>query len=1291
MSNEFIIERYWVKQLKGVIPSLAVFQQALSEPGKAAFDSTVLELPTQLLEDIDRITNHSAFGRYCIMLTALGILLSRYSGEEDILITTAEYKPGNGFDAENVSFLRNNVDPTLTLKELLLSYKDKIRENLKHQSYDYRVLLDKLQAGEKERRNLFQIGFVDGTCQNACEGIRQCDAYMVFSGEGTKFSLTLHFSSGPTSPLAAQFLRHYRGVLTKIMRDPGIRAGSLEILDPSEKEEILGRAGHDMRPLAFCSLPFLFRKTVSHIPDARAVAWGDHSMTYQELDLATDQLARYLIAYDNIHAGDVVALCMPTSINFMVCIIGVLKTGAAVLLMAPAENVQRDVHIMEDSRAKLLITEDRFSEISRYGAACDGSIALPAIDPKGAAFILYTSGSTGKPKGACLTHDSLNNMLFWYASYFDFRSTDVFPQKTTVTFGDSIVELLLPLTYGSSTVYLRPWDDVIRDAGALVKWLKDIRTTILQFVPSVFESIAGMADIGTLSHLRALVLSGEEVKGQYNFKFDVFNLYGCSEGTASSTICRLENNGKTSRSIGKPIFNTEVLIMDKHLQLLPLLVVGEIYIAGRSLASGYLNNKQLTSEKFIPHPYRPGEWMYRTGDMGKLKEGYEIEYCGRRDNQIKINGIRIEASEIETALSGHPRIRSAFVSLAEGSILAAYIVLREPVGDTEIRAYLGQRLPSYFVPQIFVRLQEIPMTTSGKVDRKRLPPVKRGALRNNTEFVPPATAMEQQLAGIWKEVFQSEENIGVEHNFIDLGGHSLLAIKLLSRIEKELGINISFRNFFQSPTIRGLAAVIRDAESSRYEEIRPAAPKACYELSRAQKRLWILDQAAPGSITYNMSQSYTLKGHLDVNAFVKAYEAIMRRHEILRTIFVMSGGEPGQKVLPYEEETFKLHYHDLRINNDAAAVAAALIEKATKHAFDLSRAPLITGSLYRCGEDEYAFVCVLHHILSDGWSFRVMVRELLALYEAFRRGMPDPLETLSIQYKDYAEWHNRLLALDTAGASKAYWSGKLKGDIPVLSWPRVERVEKRLADGGALRRFIMDADLTARLLEYNAERQITLFISLTAFLKVLLYKLTRESDILLGTPVAGRNHTMLENQIGLYINNLVLRDQLKEEMSFAGCVAAVKQTVLEAFDHQEYPYDQIVEDLQVSAPRGKNPFYDVLIVMAPDEGMDIVPPDFGGGLGVEALRVERTISKLDLTFFFSLSDHLHLGIEYKSHLFDEVTIDKMAEGFESLVRYAMDHPDCTVQELKASMADAGARMEHMSFSDMMTKVVEEDF
>jgi amino acid adenylation domain-containing protein len=735
------------------------------------------------------------------------------------------------------------------------------------------------------------------------------------------------------------------------------------------------------------------------------------------------------------------------------------------------------------------------------------------------------------------------------------------------------------------------------------------------------------------------VISGGEVMSEglikqlLNLSARVWNMYGPTETTVFSTAIEITSPEQINL-IGKPVANTQTYILDGKLEPQPIGIPGELCIAGEGVALGYLNNEDLTKQKFIENPYGKGK-LYLTGDIARWNSDGNIEFFGRKDNQLKIRGYRIEPGEIEQCLLTSGLVNQVFITVDEEKSLLAYYI-----SDTKpetLREYLQGKLPYYMIPLYFIQLESIPLTSNGKIDRKALP----APHIQSRNYKPALTLTEKAVARIWEEVLNKP--VSMDDNFFDIGGHSLKALQVISRIFKELSVKLAFRDLFTYPVLSRLSALISTAIRETYLPIPRVSEQETYPLSNSQKRLWVLSQIEAQSVAYNISTLYKLKGALDITALATSVRQLIERHESMRTVFVEVDGEPRQRILPARQSGIELVFRDFRDTQGARAHAERIVQLP----FDLEQGPLFRMELLQTAEEEYLLVCSIHHIISDEWSMQIMVKELIGMYN----GEEQPA-SLPIQYRDYAVWQQ-----EQAGSHRQFWLSKFSGELPVLELPADYSRPAMQQHRGSQVRYRFSIDQSSAFRQLLQQQRATQFMGVLTLVNILLFRYSGQSDLIIGTPVAGRQHPDLEDQIGYYLNTLPLRNEINGENNFIQVLEHIRQTTIEAFSHQAYPFDLLVEELDLNRDLSRSPLFDVMVVLQnanQDNDLSL------NGIETELLGLEDTISKFDLSFYFEQND---LRIEYNTDLFSRERIEHMARHLEGLLDAILLQPAIAVSSL----------------------------
>ncbi|HYO98763.1 MAG TPA: amino acid adenylation domain-containing protein, partial [Pyrinomonadaceae bacterium] len=886
----------------------------------------------------------------------------------------------------------------------------------------------------------------------------------------------------------------------------------------------------------------------------------------------------------------------------VVGVLGVLKAGGAYLPLDPAYPRERLDYMFADARARVLLTRRQNAEslhahdaevvyldaVAGEAWAHESAENLPRrAMAENLAYVIYTSGSTGQPKGVMVNHRGLSNLSLAEALAFELKAESRVLQFASWSFDASVFEMVMTLMCGATLCFAPAGAEL--PGEALTRFLREHSVNTIALTPTTLAAVPA----AELPDLQTVITGGEpcspELVARWAHGRRFFNVYGPTETTTWATFARCAGDGRTP-SIGRPVANTQVYILDERLQPVPVGVVGQVHIGGVALARGYLNRPELTAEKFMPDPFgvEPGARLYRTGDTARYREGGEIEFVGRIDRQVKLRGFRIELGEIESALAAHEAVRECAVVLREGTQsgerrIVAYTTLDERMSAppaAEWRSFLKGKLPDYMIPSAFVVLDAWPLTPGGKLDHRALPAPEQGTVDAGEALLSPArTPAEEVLAGIWAEVL-GLERVGLDVNFFESGGHSLLATQLVSRVREVFKVELPLRDFFDAPTVREVAAkvesLLRAEQGVQLMPVTHAPREGDLPLSFAQQRLWFLDQFEPGNSFYNVPSAVRLTGALDVAALEHSLNEVVRRHEILRTTFESTQGQPRQVIAPVLK--LSLAQENLRHLNDSerrAEVRRLAVEEAERP-FDLASAPLVRARLLQVADDEHVLLFTMHHIVSDGWSVGVLLGEVAALYEAYGRDARAPLAELPIQYADFAAWQRRWLDGEQLDAQLGYWREQLRDAPALLELPTDRPRPPVQTYRGATARFTLAKDLSSGLQRLSRREGTTLFMTLLAAFQSLLQRYSGAEDVLVGTPIAGRNRAEIEGLIGFFVNTLVLRTTFDGDPSFVELLARVREVCLGAYAHQDVPFEKLVEELQPERELSHSPLFQVM-------------------------------------------------------------------------------------------------------------------
>jgi len=928
------------------------------------------------------------------------------------------------------------------------------------------------------------------------------------------------------------------------------------------------------------------------------------------------------------------------------------------------------------------------------------STAKPAtqVMPQNLAYVIFTSGSTGKPKGVAIIHQALVNLMNAMRQQPGLNETDVMPALATLSFDMSVPEVYLPLVTGARLILASR--DTAMDGRKLMTAIIESGTNVIHATPATWRLLI---ESGWQGHAKLKMICGAEPmppdlpKLLFRRGASLWNMYGPTETTVWSTFCQINPDDEVI-PVGRPLANTQVYLCDDGLQPVPISVPGTLYIAGDGLARGYFKRPDLTAEKFIPNPFSTMREdasalrMYNTGDLARYFSDGRIECLGRGDHQVKLRGFRIELGEIEAVCAQHPAIAQAVVVAREdepgNKRLVAYLVgrsqlsvtsdqlsatgNRQPVTSNELRQFLKTKLPDYMAPSAFVFLNELPRNPNGKIDRKRLPAPEAGGLEGSEAFVAPQTAVEKQLAEIWAKVL-GVGKVGRYDNFFELGGHSLLAMQVSSRVLEAFQIELPVRRVFDAPALAELAAVIEQRQQARtaqdekkLPEINRRTTNEALPLSFAQQRLWFLDRFEPGAVIYNIPLVIRVLGKLDIAAVEWSLNEIVRRHEALRTTFGAVAGQPIQLItndwcVPLEIVSLQELPPSQR-----EAEARRLATQETKRPFDLEKGPLLRTTLLRLDATDNVLILVVHHIVFDGWSLEMFMRELKALYETHIAGMPSPLPELAIQYADFAIWQRQWLQGEALALQLNYWKQQLADISPVLELPTDRPRPAIQSFRGAAKTFLFSKKFSESLLHLSQREGATLFMTLLAAFNTLLHRYSGQHDIAVGTPVANRNHPEIESLIGFFVNTLVLRTDLSDNPSFRELLARVRQVTLSAYEHQELPFEKLVEELQLPRDLSRSPLIQAMFSLQNVPAQSVAV----SGLKFNRLQIEHATAMFDLSLFFWKKEDGLIGVlEYNTDLFDAKTIERMVGHYQTLLKSIVANPQQRLHDLPLLRAE----------------------
>ncbi|WP_036486323.1 non-ribosomal peptide synthetase [Myxosarcina sp. GI1] len=1284
-------------------------------------------LSAELSQAVIKLTNGSSLSIYLCLLTAFNVLLHKYTNSNDLIVGIPSYRsPSNTSDVlplridvdDRFSFkefllqVKENVISAYThqdyafeeLLDLLAIPQAQNRCSL----YDIVVLLENIHD-----RN--------------CVANLNNDLTVSFSVHNSVIEGKIIYSQALFKYEAiATLVRHYLNVIETVVKNINTEISSIVLFKDGERDLLL-RGFNDNAKIypVDRTIHDLFAEQAKRTPNDLAVVYNQEQLTYQQLSDRVSKLAAFLHSL-GVERGDLVGIYQTRNINFLISILSILKAGGAYVPLDCTYPRDRLKYMLINSEVKILLTQfsllDLFADgledyrhlqhiicldtnnladteikgINLYSTEdidrCETKNTENVATGKDKAYTIYTSGSTGLPKGAIIRHDGAINHIYAQFDALELQPGFSFLQSAPASSDISVWQFLAPILFGGKTVIADK--ETICNPDRLFELIKQEKLTLVELVPVVLSSLLDyVSQLSSqerfLPNLQCMMITGEYVAVELVNRWlslypeiKVANAYGPTE--ASDDITQyiinepLAANQKTV-PIGKPLANNSIYIVNSQMQLQPIGIPGEICVSGIGVGDGYWRNETKTKECFVPNPFAVranggSPLLYRTGDLGKWLPDGNIEFLGRIDHQVKIRGFRIELGEIETVLSQHPTVSSAVVILREDTPedkrLVAYVVPHKD-NDTDelptiLRNFLKAKLPEYAIPSNFIFLDALPLTPSGKVDRQGLPAPEINRDNQEKSDILPRTPVEEVIAGVWSQVLKTD-CVSINDHFFDRGGHSLLATQLISRLRQIFQIELPLRYVFEFPTIAELAKGVESMKQSQNVlEIPPLVPVSRDDnlpLTYAQEGLWFIQQLNPDLPIYNSPAAVRLTGSLNIPAFEKSLNEILRRHEALRTRFTLVEGKPVQVIVP--NLTLKIPVVSLEDLPEAEREEEflRLADKEAKLPFDLAKPPLLRVTLLKLSATDYVALFTMHHIATDGWSIAILIQELSTLYEAFSTETPSPLPELTIQYADFAHWQRQWLQGEVLAEKLDYWQQQLAGIPTSLNLEKlaVNKPKTKQNRECAVRSFLLPPELSTKIKALSSQEGVTLFMTLLASFQTLLYRYTNQEDIIVGTDVANRDRPELEAIVGFFVNLLLLRGDLSGNPTFRELLERVRETTLAAYDRADVPFAKLVEALRPDRTSSVTPLFQVLFVL-----QNVPMPAFElSGLQVEVMELNTGLARFDLALFM---EETAAGIKgtwkYRSDLFTPDAIARITDNLQTLLCGITDNPDTPIDTLK---------------------------
>ncbi|MBT9300751.1 non-ribosomal peptide synthetase [Pseudomonas sp. TAE6080] len=1296
---------YWQQQLGDEHPTLSL---ATDHPRSAQQRHSASRYSVRLDADLGAAIRQTAQAHqatpFVLLLAAFQSLLHRYSGQRDIRIGVPNANRGRhetqgliGFFI-NTLVLRAEMDAHLPFSELLAATRLAATDAQAHQDLPFEQLLEAFPQAREQ--GLFQVMF--NHQQRDLSALRRLPGLLAqelpWHSREAKFDLQLHSEEDRNGRLSLSFdyadelfdastiqrlAAHLVSLLQAVCAQPQQALGDIPLLSANEhaQQRIWSEA-----PCAPAQR-LVPEQLNQHNDERTALVWQDASLTFAQLHTQANRLAHYL--RDKGVGPDVcVAIAAERSPQLLVGLLAILKAGGAYVPLDPDYPADRLAYMLADSGVQLLLTQtsllaqlpapEGVSVIAMDSLKLDSwPTQAPGLhlDPDNLAYVIYTSGSTGQPKGVGNTHGALAERLQWMQATYSLDESDVLMQKAPISFDVSVWECFWPLITGCRLVLAGPGEH--RDPHRIAQLVQEHGVTTLHFVPPLLQLFVDEPLAAECTSLRRVFSGGEALPAELRNRVlaqwpavQLHNRYGPTETAINVTHWHCQGADGERSPIGRPLGNVICRVLDAQFNLLPAGVPGELCIGGIGLARGYLGRAGLTAERFVADPLgAAGARLYRTGDRVRWAADGVLEYLGRLDQQVKLRGFRVEPEEIEARLLAQDGIAQAVVLIrdtAGGAQLIGYYTASGEQDEQDVKAALAAELPEYMVPAQLIQLDVMPLSPSGKVDRRALPePVWQVR-----EHVEPQTALEQQIAGIWRTVL-GLPRIGLRDDFFALGGHSLLATQIISRTRQACDVELPLRTLFEASELGDFAEQVRVIQASGQRNQQTAIGKVDRSqpvpLSYSQQRMWFLWQMEPDSPAYNVGGMARLRGVLDVGRFEAALQALIMRHETLRTTFPSVDGVARQKVAA--QSSVRMSWQDFSALNEAERQLRLqqLADQEAHSPFNLETGPLLRACLVKAGDQEHYLVLTLHHIVTEGWAMDIFARELSALYEAFIDERESPLEPLPVQYLDYSVWQRQWLEAGERQRQLDYWTAQLGNEHPLLELPSDRPRPAVQSHQGELYRFDLSADLAARVRAFNAEHGLTLFMTMTATLATLLYRYSGQTDLRIGAPVANRIRPESEGLIGAFLNTQVLRCQLDGQMRVGELFEHVRHTVIEGQSHQDLPFDHLVEALQPPRSAAYNPLFQVMCNV---QRWEFQQSRQLAAMTVEYLANDARATKFDLNLEVTDLDHrLGCCLTYSTDLFDEPRIARMAAHWCNLLEAMIADPQQRLSELALLQID----------------------
>ncbi|OAB44324.1 non-ribosomal peptide synthetase [Paenibacillus glacialis] len=1312
-------EKYWLDQFKGEIPNLNLPTDFVRTPYVTSRGSRLsFFLDDQLKLALDKLAKQTGTTLFMVLLAAYNVLLHKYSGQEDIIVGT----PTLGRNHPDVEKMIGVFIQTVAIRSQPIAnkpfrmYLEEIKKQslyaLDNQDYLFDRLIDKLNTHRDTTGTaLFNTMYsflntdLNQRQEDACQfkvkelnvGVSLYDLMLIVEDDNQ--CLEMHFNYKTelfTRDTIDTMQMHFINILRNIVIEQDVVLSDIQMLSQSEQNQLLKEFNDTKIEYSRDkTIQELFEEQVKETPDQLAVSFEDQELTYRQLNERANQLARTL-RDEGVHADSLVGIMTERSIEMIIGIFGVLKAGGAYVPIDPDSPAERIQYILHDAGAKFLVTQGHLKQaVSFTGKYIDlndeqaytddiSNLEL-TVGSNSLAYVIYTSGTTGKPKGVMIEHRQVHHLITGlYTQVIDDQNKKLNVSLLAPYYFDASVKQIFGALLLGHSLFIANQETIL-DGQALLNYYRDNQIDLTDGTPAHLKLLLKSNDFQGIS-LQYMLIGGEALSQQSVVELTslfsinqispptIINVYGptecCVDAATFKVVPELvSGNSRAYVPIGRTLGNNRLYVVNKYEQLQPVGVAGELCIGGDGVGRGYLNLSDLTAEKFVSDPFVQGEKMYKTGDLVKWLPDGNIAYLGRMDHQVKVRGYRIELGEVEAALLNIDSVKEVIVTVHEDDhgdkSLCAYFIADDMLTVKELKEKVSNELPSYMVPAYFIQMDQMPLTPNGKVDR-RLFPAPEENIQTGRDYVEPRTSVEEQLLSVWQDVLGVNE-ISIKDPFFDVGGNSLRATKLVSKINEKMNVSVSVRNVFELLTIEQMAQFIDHTEERNvFVSIPKAVEKEYYPISSAQMRMYIMSIKAGKELIYNMSGVFMIQGSLDRMRLEESFQQLIRRHESLRTAFKVIHGEPKQQIHP--EVNFGIEYVELT-EEDAEDQIQQFVR-----VFDLSQAPLLRVGIIELEPERHVLLVDLHHIISDGLSVNILMTEISELYNGAK------LSPLRIQYKDYAEWQQIQIQSDRMKEQEKYWLHVFSEGIPLLDMPTDYERPVSLSYEGDLFEFVIEEQMIEGLRTMEGLTGTTLYMILLAAYTILLSKYSGQEDIIVGAPIAGRTHAELEPIIGMFVNTLALRNYPSGEKTFTEYLLEVKENMLNAYENQDYPFEELIKKVDITKDVRRNPLFDTMFVL---QNTDVTEIQMDA-VTCKPYVQNNKISKFDLTLYAEVFDYkLEAAFEFSTTLFEKTTIEAMSKNLLLILTSVLQNPHIEINKIKL--------VEELINSEPLVDLIEVDF